>query len=428
MLIARALASEPDLLVMDEPLAGVDLRSQEGLADLLSGFGDDGLALLVVLHEQGPMAGVLDRTVTPVRWATRRRRAPQRRRLCARGVARVGRRSDPPVRGAHMIEVLAMPFMQRAIVAALLSGIIAPAIGTFIVQRRMSLLGDGLGHVAIMGVGLAMMTGWAPLPVAVITCVVGAVVVELLRQHGKASGDLGLAILFYGGLASGVLMAGVAGQGAGGLSAFLFGSLTSVSDTDIAVIVVLALVILVLTIGLAPRLFAVSVDEDYSQVLGIKVKTLNLLVVVLAAVTVTISMRTVGLLLISALMVIPVATAQQAFVGFTTSFFGAMAIGAVAALGGTIGSYYLDTATGATIVVTAIALLGLSWLFGRWLRRSERFIPFVEDHGHAHGKAENHDDSHAHSPGVMVIQHGDHLDYIHDGHRHARHGDHYDEH
>lgn len=328
-----------------------------------------------------------------------------------------------------MIEILAMPFMQRALIAALLSGLVAPAIGTFIVQRKMSLLGDGLGHVAIMGVGLALMMGWAPLPVAVVTAIVGAVVVELLRQHGRASGDLGLAILFYGGLASGVLMAGIAGQGAAGLSSYLFGSLTSLNDTDVWIIAGLAVIVLIITIGLAPRLFAVSVDEEFSRVLGIRVRALNLLVVVLAAVTVTISMRTVGLLLISALMVIPVATAQQSFVGFTSSFFGAMGIGAVAALGGTVGSLYLDTATGATIVVTAIALLGVSWLIGRRLRRADRFIPYVEDHGQdEHHPAEGHDDSYSHKPGVAVIQHGDHLDYVHDGRRHARHGDHYDEH
>ncbi|WP_331715396.1 metal ABC transporter permease [Tessaracoccus coleopterorum] len=155
-------------------------------------------------------------------------------------------------------------------------------------------------------------------------CVTGAVIVELLRQNGKASGDLGLAILFYGGLASGVLMAGMAGQGTGGLSSYLFGSLTTVSSTDVLVIVGLAVVILAVTVGLAPRLFSVSVDEAYSQVLGIRVRWLNLLIVVLAAVTVTVSMRTVGLLLVSALMVIPVSTAQQAFVGFYASFFGAM--------------------------------------------------------------------------------------------------------
>lgn len=328
-----------------------------------------------------------------------------------------------------MTDIFGMAFMQRAIIAAFLSGLIAPAIGTFIVQRRMSLLGDGLGHVAISGVGLALMLGWAPLPVAIVVCIIGSAIVELLRQNGKASGDLGLAILFYGGLASGVLMAGIAGQGAGGLSAYLFGSLNSVSEADIWLIVVLAIVILVLTIGLAPRLFAVTADEDYARVLGIKVNGLNMLVVILAAITVTVSMRTVGLLLISALMVIPVATSQQLFIGFTSSFFGAMGVGVIAALGGTVGSVYLNTATGATIVVTAILALGLSWLIGAQLKRVHRFVPFVADHGdRVHAVAESHDHQHAGRTADKVIQHGDHLDYVHDGHRHAWHGDHYDEH
>ena len=328
-----------------------------------------------------------------------------------------------------MIEILSLPFMQRALLAALVSGLIAPAIGIHIVNRRMSLLGDGLGHVAIMGVGLAMLTNTAPLPLAVLVCVIGAVGVELLRQSGKASGDLALAILFYGGLAAGVMMAGIAGQGAAGLSAFLFGSLTSINASDLWLIAGLALVVLVLTIGLAPRLFAISADEDHATVQGVRVRALNILVVVLAAVTVTVSMRTVGLLLISALMVIPVATAQQAFVGFRATFFGAMGIGAVAALTGTVGSFYLDTATGATIVVTAIVLLGASWVFGRRLRRAHRFIPYVPDHGHAEDHVEAHpahsEDDHRHQ---RIIQHGDHLDYVHHGHRHAKHGDHYDEH
>ena len=128
-----------------------------------------------------------------------------------------------------MIELLSYPFMQRALLAALLTGLIAPAIGIYIVQRRLSLLGDGLGHVAIAGVGLALLTGQAPVPVAVVICVAGAVVVEVLRQRGKATGDVGLAVLFYGGLAAGVLMSGIAGSGAGPCRQYLFGSLTTVT-------------------------------------------------------------------------------------------------------------------------------------------------------------------------------------------------------
>src|SRR4029450_1152951 len=127
--------------------------------------------------------------------------------------------------GRALIEVLAFPFMQRALLAALLTGLMAPAIGTYIVQRRLSLLGDGLGHVAIAGVGLALITGQAPIPMAVVVCVAGGGLVGTLRQLGKGSGDVGLAILFYGGLAAGVLMSGIAGSGAAALSGYLFGSL-----------------------------------------------------------------------------------------------------------------------------------------------------------------------------------------------------------
>lgn len=326
------------------------------------------------------------------------------------------------------MELFTLAFMQRALIAALLSGLIAPAIGTYIVQRRLSLLGDGLGHVAIMGVGLAMMTNTAPLPAAIAVCVAGAIAIELLRQHGKASGDVGLAILFYGGLASGVMMAGVAGQGTGALSQFLFGALTTVSSTDLWIIGALASVILLITVGLAPQLFAVTADEDYARVLGLPTRFLNLLVVVLAAVTVTVSMRTVGLLLVSAMMVIPVATANNLFTGFRAALFGSMLLGMVTATAGTAASYYLDTASGATIVVLSILVFALSWPLATLLKR-RKFVVFVEDNDpeRPHVIAEKHD--HVHDPEKCVkIQHGDHYDYVHDGHRHARHGDHFDEH
>ena len=122
---------------------------------------------------------------------------------------------------------------------------------------------------------------------AVITCVIGSVAVELLRQSGRTSGDLGLAVLFYGGIASGVMMAGIARQGPAGLSAYLFGALTLVSGSDLWVIAALAVAVLVFSLGLSPRLFAVCADEDFARVLGVRVKLLNLLVVVIASVTVT---------------------------------------------------------------------------------------------------------------------------------------------
>lgn len=328
-----------------------------------------------------------------------------------------------------MIDLLGYPFMRRALLAALLTGLIAPAIGTYIVQRRLSLLGDGLGHVAIAGVGLALLTGQAPVPVAVVVAVAGAVAVELLRQFGRATGDVGLAVLFYGGLAAGVLMSGIAGAGAGALSGYLFGSLTSVTAGDLVVIGVLAVLVLVPALGLVPQLFAVTGDEEFARAQGLPVRFYNLLIVVLAAITVTLAMRTVGLLLVSALMVVPVAAARNLVSGFVAALGLAMALGVAVSVGGAALSFPLDTAPGALIVVLAIAVFALSWPVSVLVRR--RRVTSVPEpqlapatgapehlHRHLHSAACEHDS----------VPHDDHVDYLHDGHRHAAHADHYDEH
>ncbi len=333
-----------------------------------------------------------------------------------------------------MTDLLSFPFMQRALLAALLTGLIAPAIGIYVVQRRLSLLGDGLGHVAIAGVGLALLTGNAPIPVAVAVCVVGAVAVELLRQLGRATGDVGLAILFYGGLAAGVLMSGISGAGAGALSQYLFGSLTTVTSADLWLVGALAVLVLVPAIGLAPQLFAVCTDEEHARTLGLPVRFYNILIVVLAAVTVSMAMRTVGLLLVSALMVIPVAAAQNLVRGFYATLLCAMLVGVVVAVAGAAGSYYADAAPGALIVVLAIVVFALSWPVSMVLRR-RRLVPElpaqagpVEDAG-PHLVAEDaHPHRHDERCGHRALRHGDHTDYVHEGHRHAAHADHYDEH
>ena len=133
-----------------------------------------------------------------------------------------------------------LEFMQRALIAGLLTGLAAPAIGTYLVQRRLSLMGDGIGHVAITGVALGLLTGTAPVLTAVVVAIAGATTIEFVRARGKASGDVALALLFYGGIAGGVLLIGLAGQGAATLNTYLFGSLTTVSPTDLWIVVALA--------------------------------------------------------------------------------------------------------------------------------------------------------------------------------------------
>ena len=205
---------------------------------------------------------------------------------------------------------------------------------------------------------------------AVVVAAIGAVVIELVRQHGRTSGDVALALMFYGGIAGGVLLIGLADDGGNAtLLSYLFGSLTSVAPYDLAVISGLSVVLLGVLAVVGRELFAVCHDEEYARVAGLPVRTLNLLLAVLAAVTVTVAMRVVGLLLVSALMVVPVATAQQLVRGFRSTVVVALGVGVVSALAGVTGSFYADTAPGALIVVVALTGFAAASVAGAWLRR-----------------------------------------------------------
>lgn len=148
-----------------------------------------------------------------------------------------------------MAELLALDFMQRALVAALLVGTAAPLVGVFLVQRRLALIGDGMGHVALAGVAVGLLLGTSPVWTALVAAVVAAVVVELIRMSGRANGDVALALIFYGGIAASVVAIAKSPQGTPAtLTAYLFGAITTVQPTDLWIFGVLSVVI-VATVG-----------------------------------------------------------------------------------------------------------------------------------------------------------------------------------
>lgn len=261
--------------------------------------------------------------------------------------------------------MLASPLMQRGLVAALLIGLTAPVVGTYLVQRRMALLGDGIGHMALTGVAMGWLAGSATglgsndllaVPGAIVASLVGAVLVDAVRTRGRTSGDVALALIFYGGIAGGVLLIGVAGGTAANLTGYLFGSIATLTPLDVWLSAGLAALILAVGLGLRPALFVLCHDEEYAATSGLPARALNLTVAVVAALTVSVSMLVVGVLLVSAVMIVPVATAQLLTRSFAATMHLAMGIGATVCVAGLAVTWFHPLSPGATIVVLAIGL------------------------------------------------------------------------
>lgn len=258
------------------------------------------------------------------------------------------------------MEIFQFGFMQRAFLAGLIIAVVAPVIGIFLVLRRLSLFGDGLGHIAFSGVAVGLFAKVNPALSALMLAVLGAMGIERLRARGKLSGDAAIAIFFSSGLASGLVLAKLAGGFDARLLGFLFGSLVAVSPTDLWLSAGLGGAVLLTVLLLRKALFAITFDEETAKAAGLPVGALNLLLAVLAAVTIVVAMQVVGLLLISALLVLPVAASLQLAKSFRWALLFSVGLSLFSVIAGLFGAYYLDLPAGATIVLTATLLFALA--------------------------------------------------------------------
>lgn len=264
-----------------------------------------------------------------------------------------------------MMELLQSPLMVRALVVAVLVGLAAPVVGTYLVQRRLTLLGDGIGHIALTGVAMGWLAAnaaeatnrdaWA-VPGAIVASILGALLIEWMRNRGHSSGDVALALLFYGGIAGGVFLMGLAGGTTSNLNSYLFGSISTVTQLDMILTIFLATFVIGVGIGLRPAFFALCHDEEYSRAIGLPTIFLSALIAVTAALTVSVAMRVVGALLVSALMIVPVAISQMLARSFRTTMISSMIIGVIVAVSGLVTTYFQPWSPGATIVLYAVGL------------------------------------------------------------------------
>lgn len=255
-----------------------------------------------------------------------------------------------------MLEIFSYDFMIRAMIAGVAIGIVAPLIGTFLVAKRYALIADSLAHVSLAGVALGIVLGISPLLGALLLTVVAAFVIEKLRQGKRVTAEVALAMFLSSGLAVAVVLIGLVHKVNVDLLSYLFGSITTVSSSDLWIIGALTVIILAVTVGLYRQLAYASFDEEQARASGLRTKLLNQVLVLLAAVTVVLSLRIVGGLLIGALTVIPVATAAQVAKSFRQTLLLAVGFGLGAVLIGLFAAYYLNLAAGGAIVLSALVL------------------------------------------------------------------------
>lgn len=255
--------------------------------------------------------------------------------------------------------------MIRAFIAGITIAIIAPMIGTFLVVRRLSLMASTLAHVSLLGVAIGLLTGTHPVLAATATSVVASFGIEKVRNTKKIMGESVLALFLSGSLALAAILISLANGFNRDLFSFLFGSIATVTQSDLILIVALAVLILLTIFFFYKELFLTSFDDEMAQVIGVPAKTINIILIVMGAVTVSLSMQIVGSLLIGALMVIPVITAIKFGKSFKQILAYSVIISLISVISGLFLSYYLDIASGGTIVLVTLVFFIGSLFFRR---------------------------------------------------------------
>lgn len=264
-----------------------------------------------------------------------------------------------------MLEMFEYDFMQRAFIAGIIIAVLASISGTFVVLRRYSLIGETLSHSALLGVAVGLVAEFNPLWSAVLFALFAAWLIEYLRSAFSLYSDAVLAILLSGSLASAVIIVSLGGAFNNSLFSYLFGSILAVSSDDIVVSAVFGAISLFLLLLFSKEFYFIAYDEEVAKTSGIKVDFLNLLLVSIVAIIIALSIRVVGSLLISALMIIPTIAALQFRVGFLKTVLISLCIALLSVFSGMTLSFHFSLPSGATIVLCVLFIFILSLVINR---------------------------------------------------------------
>ncbi|HYA01975.1 MAG TPA: metal ABC transporter permease [Syntrophobacteria bacterium] len=259
----------------------------------------------------------------------------------------------------EFLEFLHYSFIQRALLAGTLIAVLCSTLGLFLVLRKMSLIADGLSHVSFGAVALSLFLGFYPLYVVIPVVLLCSHLILKLTEKAKVYGDAAIGIASAVGVAGGVILASLSKGFNVDLLSYLFGNILAVSDSEVVVCLVLSLVVFGLVVFFYHDLFSITFDEEYAKITGIKTGRINSILAALTAVTVVLAIRVVGVMLVSALLILPAVSALQVARGFNRAMRLSATISVASVLVGVSVSFLLDLPVGATIVMTNFVIFVL---------------------------------------------------------------------
>lgn len=264
-------------------------------------------------------------------------------------------------------DIFQYDFMQRAFLVGILLAVIIPCIGVIVVFKRLSLIGDALSHTSLAGVAIGLILGINPIVGAMAACLFAAFSIEAIRKKIPRYSELSIAIVLSIGVGLAGILSGFV-KNAASFNSFLFGSIVAISDFETALVVGISILVFLSFILLYKELFYIAFDEQAASLSGVPVRLVNTIFTILTAITVSVASRTVGALIVSSLMVVPVAASMVMAKSYKQTVIGSVIAAVTSTVIGLIISYYAELKPGGTIVLTAVALF-LAALLIKWLRR-----------------------------------------------------------
>ncbi len=255
-----------------------------------------------------------------------------------------------------VLSIFSYIFMQKAFLVGILLALIIPCIGIIIVLRRLSMIGEALAHTSLAGVAAGLIFNFNPVLGAMIACVAAALGIDAIRKKIPRFSELAIAIILSTGIGLAAVLSGFV-QNAASFNSFLFGSIVAITQFELLLVVLVSFIVLLTFILLYKELFFIAYDEEAARLAGVPVKSINFIFTLMTAITVSVAARTVGALIVSSLLVIPVACAMQVARSYRQTVLWSMAFALIFTLTGLFIAYYARLKPGGSIVLTGVASL-----------------------------------------------------------------------